>query len=165
VIRRYLEDDHLRLDQLLARADVDTDAYEQLRAGLLRHIGMEEKILLPAAKRLRGGQPLPKARLLRADHSALAAMLVPSPTATLLAQIRSLLAQHNPIEEGPHGVYAVCETLAAAEADQLLERLKATPEVPLAQHFDGPRAFENIERLLRAAERARELGHEADEGE
>jgi hypothetical protein len=155
VIRRFLEDDHQRLEQLLGRAETDASAYEQFRAGLLRHIGMEEKILLPAAKRLRGGQPLPEARILRADHGALAALLVPHPTATLLGQIRSLLAQHNPIEEGPHGVYAVCETLAAADADSLVQQLKAAPEVPLAPHFDGPRAFENIDRLLRAAADAR----------
>jgi hypothetical protein len=155
VIRRYLEEDHLRLDRLLAGAETDAAAYERFRAGLLRHIGMEEKVLLPAAKRLRGGEPLPEARVLRADHSALAAMLVPSPTPTLLAQIRALLAQHNPVEEGPHGVYVVCETLAAAEADELLQRLKEAPEVPLAPHFDGPRAFENIERLLRATQEVR----------
>ena len=49
----FLAADHVRLDGLLtvARAGdrIDADAYEQFRAGLLRHIGMEEKILLPAA--------------------------------------------------------------------------------------------------------------------
>jgi hypothetical protein len=31
-----------------------------------------------------------------------------------------------------------------------MARLRATPGVPLARHFDGPRAHEQIARLLRA---------------
>ena len=63
-IHRFLADDHARLDRLLERAaanpkTVDPAAYAEFRAGLLRHIAMEEKILLPAAQRLRGGAPLP----------------------------------------------------------------------------------------------------------
>jgi hypothetical protein len=110
---------------------------------------------LPAAKRLRGGEPLPEAPLLRADHAALAAMLVPTPTRALLEQIRVVLAVHNPIEEAPDGVYATCEQLFADEAPALLQQLCDAPLVPLARHFDGPRAFEGIDRLLRAAGEAR----------
>src|SRR5262245_30922604 len=74
-----------RLDALLERAmsdpeNIDDSAYAQFRAGLLKHIGMEEKVLLPAAQKLRGGEPLPVAPRLRLDHGALAALLVPSPT-------------------------------------------------------------------------------------
>ena len=155
MIRRFLEEDHQRLDHLLHLAATDAAAYEQFRAGLLRHIGMEEKLLLPLAKRLRGGEPLAEARILRADHSALAAMLVPTPTPQLLDQIAALLQRHNPIEEGAAGVYAACEALAGAEADDLLQRLMTAPAVPVAPHFDGPRAFASIERLLRAADDAR----------
>ena len=82
-VHDFLAADHARLDGLVAVAlaadGLDLAAYEQFRAGLLRHIGMEEKILLPAAKRARGGTALPAARLLRHDHSALAALLVPTP--------------------------------------------------------------------------------------
>ena len=85
-LRRFLTEDHQRLDRLLQAAltddhRVDAAAYHQFRAGLLRHIGMEEKILLPAAQRLRGGEPLPLAAKLRLDHGALAALLMPTPTA------------------------------------------------------------------------------------
>ncbi|MEP6889972.1 MAG: hemerythrin domain-containing protein, partial [Nitrospirota bacterium] len=59
---------------------VDQGTYDQFRAGLLRHIGTEEKILLPAAQRLRGGQPLPIAAKLRLDHGAIASLLMPPPT-------------------------------------------------------------------------------------
>jgi hypothetical protein len=154
-IHAFLEDDHRRLDELLAAVvagdQMDVAPYEEFRGGLLRHIGMEEKVLLPAAKRLRGGDPLPEARLLRADHGALVAMLVPTPTRAIVERIRAVLALHNPIEEGTGGIYAACERLATEEAPALLAQLERAPPVPLAPHFDGPRAFEGIDRLLRAA--------------
>jgi hypothetical protein len=53
-IHQHLASDHQRLDDLLERAmsgqTIDTAAYHQFRPGLLKHIGMEEKILLPAAQ-------------------------------------------------------------------------------------------------------------------
>jgi hypothetical protein len=158
-VRQLLEGDHARLDALLNAAagasngPIDMVAYGGFRTGLLRHIGMEEKILLPAARRLRGGAPLERATQLRLDHAALAALLVPTPTFELLAKLRSLLALHNPLEEGPEGVYAECEALAATDQPELLTRLQEAPEVPPARHFDGPRAFAAIDRLLRAAGR------------
>jgi hypothetical protein len=71
-LRQVLERDHVRLDDLLTRADaappsIDREAYDAFRAGLLRHIAMEEKVLLPEARRLRGGEPLEVAKQLRAD--------------------------------------------------------------------------------------------------
>ena len=84
-LSRFLAEDHMRLDGLLQRAVTDAGAinhaaYAAFRAGLLRHIGMEEKILLPAAQRWHGGTPLPLAAKLRLDLGALAALLVPTPT-------------------------------------------------------------------------------------
>jgi hypothetical protein len=158
-IRDLLERDHAALDALLAAAvsdptsPIDMAAYGAFRAGLLRHIGQEEKILLPAARRLRG-EPLERAAQLRLDHAAIAALLVPTPTQDIVAQLRALLAAHNVLEEGPAGVYAECEALAVGEASDLLARLEAAPAVPPAPHFDGPRAFAAIERLLRATGRA-----------
>ena len=84
-IHRFLTDDHRRLDALLERAVADVQrfdhaAYAAFRGGLLRHIGLEEKILLPEAQRLRGGEPLAVAATLRLQHGAIAALLVPTPT-------------------------------------------------------------------------------------
>src|SRR5512144_53214 len=109
-VARYLSADHDRLDALLQRATaqtntVDAAAYGEFRAGLLKHIGMEEKILLPAAQRARGGTPLPSATRLRLDHGALAALLVPTPSPAIVATIRRILAPHNRLEEEPGGVY------------------------------------------------------------
>jgi hypothetical protein len=154
-LHAFLAHDHARLDALLSRTVADPDvidraAYDTFRAGLLRHIAMEEKVLLPEARRLRGGEPLAVAKQLRADHAALAALLVPTPTHELIAKIRDVLAEHNPLEEDPGGLYDSCEQLAGVAVDALLVRVESMPEVPCARHFDGPRAFENINNLLRA---------------
>jgi hypothetical protein len=155
-IPRLLADDHTCLDTLLQRAaahpgEIDRGAYAEFRAGLLKHISMEEKILLPAAQRARGGQPLPSAAKLRLDHGALAALLVPTPTSAIIAALRAILAAHNPLEERPGGVYEVCEQLVGVEAEALLAQLRAAPEVPVAPHADGPRVFPAIRRALARA--------------
>jgi hypothetical protein len=64
---------------------------------------MEEKILIPAAQRLRGGEPLRIASKLRLDHGALGTLLIPTPTAAVIASIRGILKEHNILEEGPGG--------------------------------------------------------------
>src|SRR5262245_3392696 len=155
-IHLYLADDHRRLDALLERAmsdaeNIDTSAYAQFRAGLLRHIAMEEKVLLPTAQKLRNGEPLSVAPRLRLDHGALVALLVPSPTRAVVAAIRVILKVHNPIEEDPGGMYDQCEELAAAGADEILHRLQNYPEVRVLPHVDS--AFV-IEAARRALERA-----------
>lgn len=156
MIADFLRADHERLRGLLARADGDTKAYRAFREGLLRHIAMEEKVLLPEAARARGGEPLAVARQLRLDHSAIGALLVPTPTPALLARLRALLELHDPLEEGEDGAYAQCERLLAAGAGAVLARLRAMPPVPVAKHFDEPRAFERIDALVEAAMASRQ---------
>ena len=133
---RYLRADHERLEALLARTTarpeaIDLEAYDAFRlVGLLRHIGLEEKILLPAARRRR----VPAAARLRLDHGALAALFVPTPTRAIVAAIRAILAEHNRIEEAPGGVYDLCEQLAGAADAELLAALRAAPEVPVSPY-------------------------------
>jgi hemerythrin HHE cation binding domain-containing protein len=162
-VYRLLVDDHARLDGLLARATAHGDEiagaeFAAFRRGLLRHIGMEEKILLPAARRARGGVPLPEAARLRLDHGALAALLVPSPTPAVVTAIRAVLARHNPLEEGPDGVYATCERIVGEDAGALLAELRAAPEVPVAPHVDSQRVMESARRALARA------GYDLDPG-
>ena len=162
-LSRFLAADHVRLDGLLQRAVADAGAinlatYAAFRAGLLTHISLEEKILLPAAQRWHGGTPLPLAAKLRLDHGALAALLVPTPTPAIIAAIRTVLAAHNALEEGPGGVYERCEQLAGAEADALLAQLQAAPEVPVAPYSDGPQVMSVVRRALARAGYDIELG-------
>jgi Hemerythrin HHE cation binding domain len=162
-LTNFLAGDHTRLDGLLRRAmteacTIDRAASAEFRAGLLRHISLEEKILLPAAQRWQGGEPLPLAARLRRDHGALAALLVPTPTPAIIRTIRTVLAAHNALEEGPGGVYERCEQLAGTEADALLARLQAAPEVPVAPYADGPQVMRVVRRALARAGYEIELG-------
>jgi hypothetical protein len=155
-VATYLVADHHRLEALLARAvacppAVDLGAYDEFRRGLLRHIGMEEKILLPAAQRLRHGMPLPVAGRLRSDHGALAALLVPAPTPAIIAAIRRILADHNRLEEGPGGVYATCERLAGRGVAALATELAAAPVVSVHDVVDDPRVLAATRRALARA--------------
>jgi hypothetical protein len=134
--------EHERLEALLDRSVADPErfdlvAFEDFRAGLLRHIGIEEKILLVDARRRRGGEPLPVARSLRVEHGTLASLLVPTPDHALVAEIRTLLRSHDAREEGPGGLYETCERLAGGEISELLELVRTAPPVPAAAHFDG----------------------------
>src|SRR5512145_2154866 len=94
-ISRFLAEDHDRLEALLARAterpgEIEAAPYEAFRAGLLRHIGIEEKILAAAFRK--AGPPDPEfealARRLRIDHGAITSLLVPSPSPAIVAELR-----------------------------------------------------------------------------
>ncbi|MBK5282858.1 MAG: hypothetical protein JJE16_12310, partial [Nitrospiraceae bacterium] len=110
-----------------------------------------DKILLPAAKRLRGGEPLLIAAKLRLDHGAIATLLIPTPTVAIIARIRGILKDHNTIEEGPGGLYETCDELAGSEAAQLLAKLQAAPEVTVLPHSDTPAVMNGVRRALERA--------------
>lgn len=154
-LHQYLAQDHARLGALLDQAltdpsRVDLAAYEPFRAGLLRHIAMEEKVLFADARARRGGERLPITQQLHADHAALASLLVPSPTHALLGTIRDILAVHDRLEEDPGGLYDLCEQLAGHDVDDVLARLHAIPAVRMSEHVDEPRVHEHIARMLAA---------------
>lgn len=165
-LHRFFAADHQRLDGLLTRSvtgsgPVDLETFGAFRAGILRHIGMEEKVLFTAAREARGGRPLPIAARLRVDHGAIAALLVPTPTRDLVAEIRSVLGPHNRREEEPGGAYEACdEALGPVAAARLVAELRAFPVPPLKAYNDGPEVFRHIEANL---DRARRQWVEADE--
>jgi hypothetical protein len=155
-ITDYLVADHTRLHALLSDATrterFDAEAFAAFRRGLLRHIAIEEKLLFPAVKRARDGEPLSRAYELRVDHAALTSLLVPTPDAALCAEIASLLVPHDEKEEGPSGVYAECETyLTPAVSEALAAEAAAFPEVRVAPHFDGPGAHRTAKDALGSA--------------
>lgn len=152
-LRGFMEADHQRLDRLLDAAIADPEhidhaSYDKFRQGLLKHIGMEEKILLPLAQKLRGGEPLPMAAKLRLDHGALASLLVPGPTPKIVRAIRTILAVHNPIEEGSGGVYEQCLNIAGEDARRVLAQLISTKDVPVAERLDSPLVMQGVRRAL-----------------
>ncbi len=152
-IRDALAADHRRIGALLARArEGDFSRYEELRGALLRHIGMEEKILLPAVRS--AGRLSPDTVQLRLDHSAIVAMLVPSPSTSLVERLIALLEIHDALEEGPTGIYALADEVLP-DPGSVLARFERAPVPPLAPHFDGPRAHAAIETLAARAADAR----------
>jgi hypothetical protein len=131
-IEAFMTADHARIDRLLEAADagssLDLDAFEAFRRGLLTHIAMEERVLLPFAS-AKLGAPLPAAERMHADHALLARMLASSPTAELCARLREILVVHNPLEEGEDGLYARCDALArGGDADAVVASLCAVPD-------------------------------------
>lgn len=154
-IAEHLMGDHFRLDGLLAaatrREPMDLDAYAEFRGGLLRHIAIEEKILLPAVERARDGVPLEIAARLRLDHGAIAALLVPTPTPAIVATLRHILARHNGIEEGPTGLYATCDRMLAADVARLVAEMARYLAVAVSPHNDAGVVMPAV---IRALERA-----------
>jgi hypothetical protein len=153
-VTAFLTADHARLDGLLARAvalpdRVDLEAFGEFRAGLLRHIGIEEKILFPAIRDARGGEQHPDWRRLRVDHGAITSLLVPPPTHELVAELRSILVPHDVLEEGPGALYESADALLAEHAPALVERMRAYPAVKVAAYRDGPRVLRRAEDALR----------------
>lgn len=154
-LHEFLSRDHARLDALLARCleSGDEQAYDTFRRGLLRHISIEERVLFPLLRSREGITPLEQQ--LHRDHAALAALLVPPPTAVELRQIASILESHNGLEERLGGLYEIVETLAAGELAELMARVHAIPEVRVLPNVDTPVVRSSIERLLREAEEGR----------
>lgn len=157
-ITDYLLADHARLAGLLDAAtrgrDFDPDAFARFRAGLLRHIAIEERVLFPAARRARGGEPLSRAHALRVEHAALTSLLVPTPDVAICAEIATIITPHDAVEEGPGGVYEECEALLGdAESGGLLATATAFPAVPTSAHFDGPTVHRTAVSALASATR------------
>ncbi len=153
---RFFSEDHRRLEALLDRATrdgvvIEEKAYADFRAGLLRHISMEEKVLFPAAQRFAGGAPLPNLGQIRLDHGALTALLVPPPSKGILAALRAVMAAHDEREECEGGMYDVCERMADGEAESLIEQARKIPEVPVRPHNRLPIAIDAARRTLERA--------------
>jgi hypothetical protein len=148
--------EHARLDELLAQttarsAAIDAGTYQEFRKRLLRHIGIEEKILWPAVQRRRGGEPLPLAERLKLDHGALAALMMLPRSAATVRAVRAVLDAHNPLEEAPGGAYEQCESAAGPGLDEILARCEAAAEVPVSPWVASPKVLAAAKRALTRA--------------
>jgi hypothetical protein len=148
--------DHRRLEKLLNRAAVggptyDMAVYSEFRVGLLKHIKMEENIIIPAAQKIRDGKPLASAAKLRLEHGALVALLVSPPSPTIVNAIRGILSKHNRAEESQGGLYDLCERLAGEQLEDLMKKLEEVPDVPVHPHKVGQNVLEATRRALQRA--------------
>lgn len=153
---QFFVDDHRRLEKLLIRAlskpnEYDLAAYALFRSGLLKHIKIEETVVIPEATKMRDGKPLPVGEKIRLEHGALIALLVPPPSDAIVKTIRSILVSHHRLEENQGGLYDLCERLTADHLEELLARIQSVPDVPVLPHNGGPRVLEATQRAVERA--------------
>lgn len=147
-LHEFLARDHERLDALLRACLQGSDeSYAEFRAGLLRHISIEERVLFPELRKRGVGQAMEQQ--LHRDHAALAALLVLPPSRVEIEQIAAILEVHNEIEENGGGLYELVESLAGDELVALMARVHAIPVVRLAPHVDNALVRSTIKTLLR----------------
>lgn len=153
---KYFVGDHRRLEKLLNGAAAsapkyDMDLYGEFRVGLLKHIKMEENVIIPAAQKVRDGKPLAIASKLRLDHGALVSLLVSPPTPTIVRALRGILSDHNRSEENQGGLYDLCERLAGEQVEELMKKVEEIPAVPVLPLKSGPNILEATKRALERA--------------
>jgi hypothetical protein len=153
---KFFVEDHRRLEKLLNRATAgapkyDANAYGEFRVGLLKHIKMEENVIIPAAQKIRDGVPLAIAPKLKLDHGALVALLVPPPSPTVVKALRGIMSDHNRAEESQGGLYDLCERLAGERIGELMKKVEDVAEVPAVPHKTGPDILEATKRALKRA--------------
>lgn len=156
VLYKYLAEDHDRLEQLLESATADPDAFDmksdaEFRKGLLRHIGIEEKIIVPRIAKAGDERSKAIAARLRSDHGAIVALLVPPPSSSVVATLRTILDAHNIFEEQEGGFYEILDEAEQADPTTVLEMMRSAPEVPVLPHNANP---EVLTVTRRAVERA-----------
>jgi len=127
------------------------EEYGAFREGLLRHIGMEERVLFPTLRELHGATVDDVLARLRLDHGAIVSLLVPPPRAMVVQALRRVLGAHNHSEEKPGGVYSLCDAIGPAQTAGMLERLRTTPKVPVKAFNDAPIAMASARRALTLA--------------
>lgn len=159
-LHEFLSHDHDRLDLLLsgclgADGSVEADMFAEFREGLLRHIGIEEKVLFPELRKRKGVTLLEEQ--LHTDHAALAALLVPPPGPSEIEQIRTILTLHNPLEERDGGLYEILEDLAGHQLAELMGRVHAIPRVRVAPHTESETIRKAIDQLVRRSLESRKL--------
>ena len=153
---KFFEADHRRIEELFDRATansehVDATVYAEFRKGILRHIAMEEKYVIPAILAGRDGTPLHIARQLRFEHGAIAALLVPPPGKGVIEVLRRVMIHHHHLEEGSGGLYESCEHYASSVAEDVLKKSEGLPEVPVLPHNPAPGSYEAAIRSLARA--------------
>jgi hypothetical protein len=154
-ISEYLANDHNRLDELLQRSvtesgTINESAYHEFRQGLLRHIGIEEKILIPALQSGLDSEMKKTLEKIRMDHSAIVALLVPPPSSVIISALKTILSGHNVLEESNGGFYERAD-IADEQLLQIVEKVKHYPEVKSLAHNPDPKVLEATRRALERA--------------
>lgn len=153
-ISAHFLETHVRLDEALRRClrqpgTVDVEAFDVFRRLLLRHIAQEERVIMPALVKKLGAPPLFR-NALRKDHAGFAALCMPLPEREWVENLSELFAHHAAIEEGPGGLYPLCDEVLVAEAPAVIAAAEALPPLVLAPFNAGPWVRELLAEVLRA---------------
>lgn len=143
-IERFMAQDHNEVDSWLRQSlkddgSIDEVAYTRFRERLVRHIALEEKVLLRYA-RAKTGAPIPFAAALKRDHVNIVRLLASPPTKKIFVAVVEALADHAAFEEGPAGLYATCDEIAGDDAENVVARLRTHPEVAAPRRYEDPEA-------------------------
>lgn len=149
-LTRLLAVDHAasqaKLNGCLVDGQVDLKRFDEFRHLLLRHIAIEETVLMPALARALGAAPLFQNGL-RKDHADIAALCVPSPTREWVEDLRELLAHHHRVEEAPGGFYASMDVHLGGDP-HLREQVASYPRLTLPDFVRGPKVRELLAGVL-----------------
>jgi hypothetical protein len=114
---RAMESDHRRIEESLSRAlkgpTLDEGCYREFREVLLRHIGIEERVLLCGLKAAR--IDFAQAKAIHREHAAMGALLAAVPDTSLARELERLLVGHIDLEESPEGLFALCRSGLSAQ--------------------------------------------------
>ncbi len=157
-LRRWLALDHQEIDGLLrialADGSFEPSSYARFRERILRHIGIEERILFPAVRERHPTRYTTQFATLRIEHAALTTLLVPTPDRALALEIESLLRRHNDAEECEDGIYDKCLAALTSEvATRVLQASRARAPVRTSDYFDGRGTVRTAEEALAKAGR------------
>lgn len=152
-IVRVMDQQHRRLDWLLGEAvgdqqRLDAGAYTAFRETMLRHIGIEEKVLLAGLRE--AGVPWSRAAAIHREHAAFAALLAGEPDLAVALEVDRLFTQHLRLEEGPEGLFATCQRALSAEV--LVVSAHAYPRVRPAPWSKAPWIPRTVETALELAD-------------
>ncbi|MEW5741657.1 MAG: hemerythrin domain-containing protein [Myxococcota bacterium] len=135
-----------KLDACVRSGEVDLKRFDEFRHNLLRHIAIEERVLMPALTKALGKAPLFQNGL-RKDHAGIAALCVPTPTREWLEDLKELLAHHQRVEEAPGGFYALLDQHVGGDP-HLLEQVARFPRLSLPDFVRGPKVRDLLEEVL-----------------
>jgi hypothetical protein len=147
----FLEQDHALLgarlrETLRPGGAVDLPAFDVFRHGLLRHITIEERVLMPALLAALGHPPVFQNGL-RMDHAGFATLCVTTPCHEWVEDLADLLEHHQRVEEEPGGFYDLVDAYVADEG-AVRAAIARLPPLRLPPVESGPRVRELLARVL-----------------
>jgi len=145
-----------QLDRCLSpTGELNLRAYEEFRRRQLRHVAIEEKVLLPAlARRKKLSAAFQNA--LHKDHEAIVVLCVTAPNPDFVRDLKELIAWHQKVEEEPNGFYDLFDR-HVGDDPQVSEALAHLPPISPPPFASGEEVAQVLRQVLR------ELGLAAEE--